>query len=551
MMENQKRCKDFIENSKRTHENVYDYSKVEYVNAHTPVTIICPIHGGFLQKPVVHYNLKSGCPRCNGGTAYNLEKFIQKAQKVHKRKYGYSKVAYKNNSTPVVIECNVHGTFVQTPKVHLRGGGCPTCKGGLKDSYESFVQKAKIKHGGQYSYEFVEYVNSSTKITITCNKHGNFNKTPNAFLSGQGCPTCAKERKNSRLLSNDTFLSKAINIHGNTYTYKNSFWNGYTNKITVTCDIHGDFEKYPANFLTHGQGCPKCTDPHTSEDEREVSRFLESLGISFKNNDRSIIAPYEIDIYIPDLRIAIEYCGLRWHSEKFGKKTKEYHLNKTELCKNKGIRLITIFEDEWKQKPNIVKSILKTIMNKGEKGVYARKTIISSISWEITSTFLNTYHLQGAGAPTKIRYGAFHSGALIAVMTFSKGRAALGSKDKEYFEIVRFCTDGRIHPGIFSKLFNKFVTDYQPKHIISYADRRWFEGNSYNNVEFQLKGLTTPSYWYLPPNTRQRIHRYTLRKSELLKRGGDSKKTEWENAQNLGYDRIWDCGNYLFEKIIV
>lgn len=117
----------FINNAISVHGDRYDYSKVEYVNAQTPVTIICPDHGEFEQKPTVHYNLKGGCPACNGGKLSNKENFIKKSRQVHGDRYDYSRVNYVNNVTKVEIICPEHGSFWQLPKTHKRGRGCHKC----------------------------------------------------------------------------------------------------------------------------------------------------------------------------------------------------------------------------------------------------------------------------------------------------------------------------------------------------------------------------------------------------------------------------------------
>jgi len=189
----------FIERAKKLHGNKYDYSKVEYVNNHTKVCIICPIHGEFWQTPMKHL-IGRGCYECSlikraKSRTSNKEEFIKKARKIHGMKYDYSKVEYVNNRTKVCIICPIHGEFWQTPNMHLNGYGCRKCQynyiGELfRKKTDKFIEEAKEIHGDKYDYSKVKYKNDKTKVCIICPKHGEFWQTPRMHLQGQGCPTC-------------------------------------------------------------------------------------------------------------------------------------------------------------------------------------------------------------------------------------------------------------------------------------------------------------------------------------------------------------------------
>ena len=164
---------EFIAKARKIHNEKYDYSKVEYINNRTKVCIICPIHGEFWQTPNAHLNGQD-CPKCKGKIKLTLEKFIEKAKKVHGDKYDYSKVEYINNHTKVCIICPIHGEFWQTPQHHLKGVGCPKCYGNFRKTTEQFIEEARKVHGDKYDYSKVEYVNATTKVRIICPKHGEF-----------------------------------------------------------------------------------------------------------------------------------------------------------------------------------------------------------------------------------------------------------------------------------------------------------------------------------------------------------------------------------------
>lgn len=192
--------REFIKRANEAHgEGTYDYSKVNYINMYTDVIIICKNHKKpyeFWQTPSSH--LKGcGCSLCAKNQKLTTEEFIEKANKVHGEGiYDYSQVNYVNNHTEVTIICSKHGEFKQIPNNHLNGSGCPSC--GIEKcadnrsfTLEEFIEKANEKQGiGTYDYSKVKYINSQTKVTIICPKHGDFKQTPSHHLQGQGCPKC-------------------------------------------------------------------------------------------------------------------------------------------------------------------------------------------------------------------------------------------------------------------------------------------------------------------------------------------------------------------------
>jgi very-short-patch-repair endonuclease len=203
----QKDNKDtFIEKAIKKHGNIYDYSKVNYINSTTEVCIICPEHGEFLQTPQ-HHLRGCICPKCRKNYKMSLNEFIDKAKKVHNSKYDYSKTNYINSMTKVCIICPEHGEFWQTPGNHLQGQRCPKCDGSYKFSITEFIQNAKKIHGNKYDYSKVNYINCDIKVCIICPEHGEFWQTPYLHTHGCGCPLC-KESKLERevrtlLLSNN------------------------------------------------------------------------------------------------------------------------------------------------------------------------------------------------------------------------------------------------------------------------------------------------------------------------------------------------------------
>ena len=189
---------EFIEQAKKIHGNKYDYSKVEYLQAHSKVCIICPVHGEFWQTPNSHLK-GSGCSKCSTRYKYTTGEFIKKAIEIHDNKYDYSKVQYVNAHTKVCIICPVHGEFWQTPNGHLNGNGCNKCKlENFSKKYKltlcEFIEKANKKHNNFFDYSKVEYLQAHSKVCIICPKHGEFWQTPCNHLNGDGCPECNKSK---------------------------------------------------------------------------------------------------------------------------------------------------------------------------------------------------------------------------------------------------------------------------------------------------------------------------------------------------------------------
>lgn len=288
-----------------------------------------------------------------------------------------------------------------------------------------------------------------------------------------------------------------------------------------------------------------------SNAEKELFDYVKTLDQSISGHNRTIINPFELDMVSEKHKIAVEFHGLYWHSERSGNKSKNYHVDKMEKSEKVGYRLIQIFEDEWKNKRKIVKSRLRHIFHNHKRKIFARKCEILSIDSNNKKKFLEKYHIQG-NDNSSIFLGLYYKNRLVSVMTFSNLRISLGYKSAktDVFELVRFASISNFNIiGGASKLLKHFERLYNPIKVISYADLRWSNGNLYNTLGFIDLGKTNPNYWYIEKSTR--FHRFKFRKSEQsrLLKTFDKNLTEWENMQINGYDRIWDCGSIRFEKV--
>ena len=538
----------FIKKSIERHGSRYDYSKVNYVNSQTKVCIVCPEHGEFWQEPSAHvrgYN----CPKCgniNRGRyrKWDLDEFIKRAREVHGDKYNYSKVEYKGNDIKVCIVCPEHGEFWQKPSAHvLCKQGCPKCSGRNLNT-EEIIKEFRDVHGDKYDYSKVEYTKMHNKVCIICPEHGEFYQTPSKHLLGQGCRKCGIDKRSEKhTMSTEEFIRKAMEVHGDKYDYSKTVYTKAHDELTIICPKHGEFRQV-ANYHLCGHGCPICGN-NMSIGEDEIVKYIESLGIKVEVKNRTILdGGKEIDILIPDYNIGIEFDGLKWHSDEF--KEDNYHLNKTLECEKKGIRLIHVFEDEWIYKQDIVKSIISNILGKTNKRVYARTCKIKEVSKGDKKEFLNNNHLQG-DVNSEINLGLFYNDELVSVMTFGKPRINLGNKivNENEWELVRFCNKLNTNViGGASKLLKYFVDNYNPLKIISYADRRWSQGNMYEKIGFIKDHNSQPNYYYIEGINRK--NRFKYRKSELVKEGFDKHKSEREIMKERGINRIYDCGTIVY-----
>mgnify|MGYP001405850329 CR=1 FL=1 len=304
----------------------------------------------------------------------------------------------------------------------------------------------------------------------------------------------------------------------------------------------------------HIPRCPVCfpsSPSGSSKLEKEVCDFCKQYFPNLIENDRFILDGKELDIFISEINLAIEFDGLYWHSEIQGV-DKNYHLNKTTECEKKGIQLIHIFENEWWNKREIVQSILLAKMGKIENKIYARKCYLKDITKErkLVKKFLVENHIQGSLDFYSGAVGLFNKEELVFLLLYGSPRY-----NKNFdIEILRVCSKiNTIVIGALTKIM-KYISKENQK-IISYTDRRYFNGSGYECSGFKIVNQTTPNYFYFKGNETGYVNslfsRINFQKHKLsnLLEVFDPNLTEWENMQLNGYNRIWDCGNLVFEYI--
>lgn len=497
----------------------------------------------------------------------SLGDFNEKVKKVFSH---IEVLSFENVNKKCVFRCLKHNIeFELFPKSVLKGADCPQCRLENKKAkkvvvkksftkeeqrenkqipFEIFLQRSKTKFGDKFSYE--NYTGMRNKVTVICPTHGKSQQFAFAHLKFKyGCNKCSNSEA---FYTHEEFLEKANVVHNSKYSYPERYQN-CRDKILIECPIHGNFSINPYVHL-QGGGCQKCST-YSSKQEKLIIEWLKNYNLNIRERDRFILNGSEIDILVNN-NIGFEINGLLFHREglvnyKINPKIKDKnrHLNKTILGLSKNIKIYHLFEDEIADKTEIVKhKILNACgLNIGKKS-NGRDCIISEISHTESKDFLQKYHIQG-GDNSLIRYGAWLDGELVGVMTFKK------SKDQSKFELNRYATNYNYHiRGLASKMLKRFERDFSPSTLTTFADIRWTpdsKNNLYTKIGFKLIEQQPPVYHYFNPKLGIKRHnRMKFQKHKIIQRNPqfNASMTEKEMMIQLGYDRVWDCGNWKFEK---
>lgn len=284
------------------------------------------------------------------------EKFISRAIEAHGELYSYNEVEYVNAHQKVKIICLDHGPFFQHPLSHVKGAGCPTCAGtGTKHNLNEVITAFKKIHGNAYSYELVEYVNNSTPVILVCDIHGGFKLTPHKHKSGRGCQKCSKVKSVKKMsvtktgkssttkLKLEEFLSRAKSFHGDKFDYGLvDMSGGIRSKVKIICPDHGEFIQNAEKHLM-GRSCPHCKK--SRQYSTMSTKWLDSLGIESLIREHRLpqnkLIP--VDGYDPLTNTIYQFHGDYWHG---GKKFNPTEINKTRGLTFQQLRIDTDYRDE-------------------------------------------------------------------------------------------------------------------------------------------------------------------------------------------------------------
>lgn len=420
----------------------------------------------------------------------------------------------------------------------------PNCMEEMRDAREykytivDLQQHALKKEGECLS---TEYVGFKKKYKWKCSNNHIFS-IPFRPDSDIWCRKCYDENRGTKYNIED-LKEHALKKEGKCLSTE---YVNYNTKYEWKCKEGHIFEQQWGTTICQKSWCPYCSTQH-SKAEQKILEWVQQWYPE-AHSTRKIIPPKEIDIYIPSLNLAIEYCGLYWHNENSPEpRDRNYHRNKMLECNRKGVRLITIFEDEWKDREAQVKNFLKSVMNVHDKRIYARKCNVKEIDKKIAHDFLEQNHIQGKTS-LRVAYGLFYNEELLGLITGNQHH-----RNADQFTLNRLVFKSGVQiVGGASKLLKSLVKYAQEKgfdKIISWSDNRYSEGNVYEKCGFKLEEELSPDYSYVTPQM-ERQSKQSNKKTNLLKKGasGTMKNTEKELSLTLGYSRIWDCGKKRYVK---
>lgn len=410
---------------------------------------------------------------------------------------------------------------------------CPVCKKEEKESNLIKNSQIKDKYHQWYNDEgdiYNKSINDRKSYTWKCPKKSHVFKKSIKNMEFI-CPICSIEDRSLQKICPS--IAKEYSQDNNTPSNEISY--NSAKIVKWNCNQGHSWETPVYARVNSNTGCPYCSNAGTSQQERELADFLSDYT-EVITRTTEVIHPNELDIYLPEHGIAIEFNGLYWHTEEKGK-GKYYHYNKFNLCQQKDIQLITIWSDDYKNNPELIQSM---ILHKIEKNtsyrIFARKTIIEKISYAQSSNFLNTHHVQGG------KQGTFH-----IALTYNDDIVAVGvfRKQNGNLYLDRYATSCTVVGGAgkIMKYAIEYCKENNINKIITYSDNSYSNGGLYETLKFSKEKELEPDYSYIV--NRQRVHKFNYRKNRFKKDDTllyEQHLSESQLAILNGLERIWDCG---------
>ena len=309
---------EFIEKAKRKHGDKYDYSRVVYKNSKKKVEVICPEHGSFWQIPNSHL-LGKGCAKCSNNVRLTTDEFIYRSRVIHNNKYDYSKVSYFNSKKDIIIVCPEHGEFIQKPLIHLQGKGCSKCARNNKFDTNYFIQRAIEIHGDFYDYSNVKYINNHSRVEIVCPEHGTFIQIAASHLNGHGCRKCSNIICGTNKRPYSLELIRKLKYHSELLPfYISEVAELLGIKYSTACRLCREFGIHVRKPNKYISSSKKEKLLLNNVKKYANNYFIKSNFKVLKPNDElnQFIRKHEIDIYIPELNLGFEFNGMYWHKKK-------------------------------------------------------------------------------------------------------------------------------------------------------------------------------------------------------------------------------------------
>lgn len=518
-------------------DNKLDYSILEYINtlypkypnAKTQIQLFYDIVNDIKEiqycevckkNPKRFYNFVQGYRLCcSSKCAKNHPNFNESRKKTTLEKYGVEHVTQldseKEKRKKTCLEKYGYEYALQVPEIKEKGKGVVRSKYGVDHVSQSPDIQTKKKHTLLTTWGFE---NLSNIPEVHEKKKENSLKRYGVEIPHQK----HFPKESLKLLNDEKYLQKVFVEEGKTVKYISEELNVSVCTVSFYCK---KFNIKPLGFYTKSLG------------EKELAKFLSEY-LQVETSNRKIIYPFELDVFLPEKQVAIEYCGLYWHSN-FGGKDKNYHRKKYELCRNKDIKLITLYEDEWNFNKILVKEKLKHILNiSSSEKIYARKCEIVVLENDAVKGFFDKTHIQGDGIGS-INYALIYNSEIVSCMLFKK-------RSEGVYELTRYSTNYIVLGG-FQKLLTHFKKNNNWQEIITFADLRWHSGEVYEKSGFILDKTLLPDYEYVING--KRYHKFNFRHKGIKQKFPDKYDpllTESENMDKIGIPKIYDCGKNRF-----
>lgn len=538
---------DFIAKARTIHGNRYDYSVTNYQNRHTKVAINCnACQTTFTQRPDSHLR-GANCPRCARTakatkTKHTTITFVGLARAKHGDTFDYSNTNYNGSNTKVIIKCTkCEHQFLVTPHHHLAGSGCPNChriklSANKTLTTTEFITKAHSRHGNKYNYELSEYCGHANPIIIRCYGCDSiFTQLAGNHLAGSGCPHCSRKAADTaKIRPTSAVIDELVVKFGDHFDYSQVAYSSCKEKITVVCKRCGNGHRVLIHNHRANAACHYC---NVSNGHRQLIDYINGLGsIRMVINDRETINPYELDIHVPDHKLAIEFNGLYHHSfdHQPTPAAARRHQTKAIRCAKAGISLLQFWSSEWDGQPDVVRSMIAHKLGKSTR-IAARKCDVATIDQD----FFAINHIQGARRAS-ITLGLVDGGRVVCGMSFSR-------HSTHDWEIMRYANLlGHTVVGGASRLFKNFVSRHRPSEVLSYSDLRFSNGSVYDRLGFVRLGMTRPNYHYTDSRATALQARQRFQKHKLIGRPGfvfDAAKSEVANCLQNGLRLVFDAGH--------
>ncbi len=513
----------------------YKLLSTTYINSATKIDLVCPKGHPW---SVTLNNFRSQGQRC----FTCLEKLVYTTENVREllSKDGYELITteYKNMNQRLDLVCPLgHSCSIPLWSFVKTNSRCMICSGIKRYTTEEIADILK-KEG--YLLISKNYKNAHQKLDAICpNKHAISFTTNDFIYKGSRCRYCAHNSPHNIYSIKEYVEKEGYKLISEIYIPQE--------KIELICPNNHSYKTTFYNFKGHDNRCPECTGYGSSKAEKEVRDWV---GQFFPKTDKLVLRYdpknykkyLELDVYVEELKLAIEYNGLHWHCDKYKDKTS--HHDKMKLANSLGIRVINIFEDEWLERQNQVKGYIKSVLGKNEIKLFARKTELLKVPKSEAKKFLEDNHIQSS-TNFEIALGLYFDNELVAVMT---GGLHHRQGHRDVFVLNRLAFKSNVSVAGGSSKLLKGLLAYTKKRgfqkLLSWSDNRISEGRVYESLGFTLKSEHGPDYSYWLEGTQNRISKQSCQKKELIKKGakGTMANTEKELALTLGLHRIWDCG---------